>query len=95
MIKISKAKLIVDTTEFDLISHQGKKVTVFQEYDGSYTIESKPFHYLAVCELEVPRASISAQETGQLDDTGTPITKEVVASFRLSKVAIREFKEMA
>lgn len=95
MIKVKGTKLIVDTTEFDLAPFQGKKVTVFKEYDGSYTIESKPEHYLSVCELEVPRTEINSEDTGEIDEEGMPVTREVIAPFVLSKASIREFKEVA
>jgi hypothetical protein len=95
MIKVKGTKLIVDTTEFDLAPFQGKKVTVFKEYDGSYTIESKPEHYLSVCELEVPLPIVNSEETGEIDDLGAVITKEVVEPLVLSKTAIKTFKEVA
>ncbi len=88
-------KLVVEKTEFDLSGYQGKKVTVFKDPDGSLTIESKPIHQTTICELEVPAAVITAEDTGQIDDMGTPVTREVIAPLDLSKTVIREFKEVA
>ena len=89
------AILVVEETEFDLSVCQGKKVTVFKEQDSSLTIESKPVHQTTICELVVPAAVITAEETGEIDDMGTPVTREVIAPLDLSKTVIREFKGVA
>jgi hypothetical protein len=88
---IKGSKLVVEDVEFDLSKHTGKKVTVFKDPDGSITIESKPTHWLTICELEVPKAVINSEETGETDATGIRMTREVVAPLDLSKTAIKVF----
>ena len=87
--------LVVEGVEFDLSKHTGKKVTVFKDPDGSITIESKPVHQTTICELEVPKAVINSEETGEIDGTGMAITREVIAPLDLSKTAIKVFKKVA
>ncbi|TRZ50372.1 MAG: hypothetical protein D4S01_06805 [Dehalococcoidia bacterium] len=92
-IMIKDSKLVVDGVELDLSDHRGKKVTAFQDSDGSITIESKPVHQTTICELEVPKAVINAEDTGKMDAEGLPITKEVVTPLALSKTPIKVFRE--
>lgn len=87
--------LIVEGVTFDLSGYQGKKVTVFEGMDGVPTIEDKPTHQTTICELTVPQAVITAEETGKVDDMGTPVTKEVIAPLDLGKIAIKRFEEVA
>ena len=94
-IKVSGSNLIVEGVGFDLSRYRGKKVTVFKDPDGSFTIESKPVHQTTICELTVPQAVITAEETGKVDDMGTPVTKEVIAPLDLGKIAIKRFEEVA
>ena len=94
-ITMKGSKLVVEGVEFDLSEHSGKKVTVFKDPDGSLTIESKPVHQTTICELEVPLPIVNSEETGEIDDLGAVITKEVVEPLDLRKIAIKTFKEVA
>lgn len=93
-VMMKDSKLVVDGVEFDLSDHRGKKVTVFKDSDGSITIESKPVHQTAICELEVPEPVVNAEETGELDDMDTPVTREVITPLDLSKTPIKVFREV-
>ena len=94
-VGVSGSKLVVEGVGFDLSRYRGKKVTVFKDPDGLLTIKSKPVHQTTICELTVPQAVITAGETGEVDDMGTPVTKEVIAPLDLGKTVIKKFEEVA
>jgi hypothetical protein len=91
-ITMKGSKLTVDGVEFDLSKYSGKKVTVFKDPDDSLTIESKPIHQTAICELEVPEPVVNAEETGELDAMDMPVTREVITPIDLSKVEVHTFE---
>ena len=90
-IKVDGAKLVIDNTEIELSEYSGQKVTVFQEDDGSLTVESKPTHQLAICELQVPAPVIASEDTGETDSEGMAVMREMVQPLDLSGVEIHEF----
>jgi hypothetical protein len=99
VMELKDSKLIVGKVEFDLTEYQGKKVTVFQEDDGSYTIESKPTHYLTICELEIPIADVRAdpdanpvvEKPGEAKTEAKPLIKPL--DLKLAKLTT--FKEVS
>ena len=91
-VLIDGPELVVEGVTFDLLNHLEKKVTVFKVPDGSITIEPKPFHQSTICELEVPPAVVTAEDTDEVDDMGMPMIREVIAPIDLSKVKIHIFE---
>jgi len=89
-ISIDGMNLVIDDTVIDLTPYAGQKVTVFQEDDGSLTVESRPTHHLAICELEVPEIQSVLEDTGKTDTEGKPIMKETKLPLDLSKATIKE-----
>lgn len=95
-IETNGPNLIIGDTIMDLTLYQGRKVTVFQEKDGSLTIESKPTHWLTICELEVPEPEITADPAAKEGDKGeTGEIKQVVKPLVLKNESIRVFKEVS
>lgn len=94
-ITVKDNKLIIDAVEIDLSDHAGRKVTVFEEIDGSLTVESKPRHYQSICELYVPLPVITSIDTGKKDKEGMPITENYLTPIALDKADIRKFEEVA
>ncbi|MFA5376658.1 MAG: hypothetical protein WC455_13000 [Dehalococcoidia bacterium] len=94
-IAVNGTKLIINEVDIDLSEYAGKKVTVFEETDGSLTIESKPYHYKSICELQVPLPVITSVDTGKKDKEGVAITEDSFTPIDLDKAVIRKFEEVA
>jgi hypothetical protein len=90
-IEMNGPKLIIGETTIDLTPYQGRKVTVFQEDDGTISLESKLTHQITICELMVPAAIVTSEDTGEIDSEGMPVMREVVQSLDLTGVEIHEF----
>ena len=93
--KITKrgSKITVEGKTFDLSDKRGKKVSIYQEKDGSITIDSKLIHEngYQLAELEVPPRVIEMVETGETDADDMPITTPKEVPLKLGTVEVNVF----
>ena len=93
--KISKrgSKITVEGKTFDLSNKRGQKVSIYQEKDGSITIDSKLIHEngYQLAELEVPPRVIEMVETGETDADDMPITTPKEVPLKLGTVEVNVF----